>query len=318
VHLNAGELAAAAALTEEQRAIAEATGSRLVLYAGLIVAAWQGREPQASRLVEDSLEDVLRRGEGMDLAITRWWSAVLYNGLGRHEEALVATQQGTAYPEELLFSTWVLVELIEAAARSGQADRAADAVRRLSETTRASGTDWALGIEARSQALLADGEAADALYREAIERLGRTRIRVALARAHLIYGEWLRLERRRLDAREQLRTAHEMLTAMGMEAFAERAARELRAIGEAAQTRTIETSNQLTAQETQIARLARDGLSNPEIGSRLFVSPRTVQYHLRKVFTKLDITSRTQLDRALPGDPMTAGTSSPLARESYR
>jgi len=141
VHLNAGELAAAAALAEEQRAITEATGSHRVLYAGLIVAAWQGREPQASRLVEDSLEDVLRRGGGMDLAITRWWSAVLYNGLGRHEEALAATQQGTAYPEELLFSTWVLVELIEAAVRSGHDDRAADAVRRLSETTRASGTD---------------------------------------------------------------------------------------------------------------------------------------------------------------------------------
>jgi hypothetical protein len=307
VHLNAGELAAAAALTEEQRAITEATGSHRVLYAGLIVAAWRGREPEASRLVEDSIKDVLRRGEGMDLAITRWWSAVLYNGLGRHEDALAATQPGTAYPEELLFSTWVLVELIEAAARCGQDDRAADAVRRLSETTRASGTDWALGIEARSRALLADGEAADTLYREAIERLGRTRVRSALARAHLLYGEWLRRERRRLKAREQLRTAYEMLTAMGMEAFAQRAARELRATGELAQTGTIETSNPLTAQEAQIARLARDGLSNPEIGSRLFISPRTVQYHLRKVFTKLDITSRTQLDHALPGDPTTAG-----------
>ena len=181
--------------------------------------------------------------------------------------------------------------------------RARDALQRLSETTRASGTDWALGIEARSRALLSDGEAAEDLYRQAIDRLGRTRVRVALARAHLLYGEWLRRERRRMDAREHLRTAHEMFATMGAEGFADRAERELRATGETARKRTVETSSRLTAQEAQVARLARDGLSNPEIGARLFISRRTVQYHLGKVFTKLDITSRGQLNRVLPGEP---------------
>ena len=184
----------------------------------------------------------MRRGEGVGLTAVEWASAVLYNGLGRYEDALAAAQQAGEHPEELRFSTWALVELIEAAARSGKAERAADALQRLSETTRASGTDWALGIEARSRALLSDGEAAERLYREAIERLGRTRVRVELARAHLLYGEWLRRERRRLDAREQLRTAHEMFTAMGIEAFAERAARELLATGETARKRTVETT----------------------------------------------------------------------------
>jgi DNA-binding CsgD family transcriptional regulator len=194
---------------------------------------------------------------------------------------------------------WAPVELVEAATRSGNPDRAAVALQELAEMTRASGTDWALGIEARSRALLSENEAAERLYREAIDRLGRTRVRVELARAHLLYGEWLRRERRRLDAREQLRTAHELFTAMGIEAFAERAARELLATGERARKRTVETSGQLTAQETQIARLARDGLANSEIGARLFISPRTVEYHLHKVFTKLDISSRNQLDPVL-------------------
>ena len=166
--------------------------------------------------------------------------------------------------------------------------------------TSASGTDWALGVQARSHALLSEGEEAEDLYREAIGRLGRTRVRTELARAHLLYGEWLRRERRRADAREQLRTAHRMLEAMGMEAFAERARRELRATGETARKRTVATMVELTAQEAQIARLARDGLSNPEIGTRLFLSPRTVQYHLRNVFTKLGISSRGQLYRVIP------------------
>jgi DNA-binding CsgD family transcriptional regulator len=297
VHVNEGEPAAAASLVEEQRAIVEATGSQIVLYAGLIVAACRGREPEASTLIEDSIEDVRRRGGGMELAITRWWSALLFNGLGRHVDALAAMQQATDYPPELLFSNWVLPELIEAAARTGQHDRAADAHRRLSDTTRASGTDWALGIEARTGALLAEGDAADRLYREAIERLGRTRSRVQLARAHLLYGEWLRRENRRSEAREQLRTAHEMLTASALEAFAGRAARELLAAGEAARSDGAQgATGALTAQEAQIARLARDGLSNPEIGARLFISPRTVEYHLHKVFTKLEISSRNQLD----------------------
>jgi len=181
-------------------------------------------------------------------------------------------------------------------------EHAAGALERLSDSTRASGSDWALGIEACARALLSDGEIAERLYREALDRLGRTRVRVALARAHLLYGEWLRRERRRLDAREQLRLAHEMFVAMGAEGFAERARRELLATGETARKRAVHTSSQLTAQEAQVARLARDGLSNPEIGARLFISTRTVQYHLRKVFTKLGINSRVQLARALPSD----------------
>jgi DNA-binding CsgD family transcriptional regulator len=299
VHLHAGELAAAASLVEEARALAEATGNRFAPYEDLALAVWRGSEADASELIEAGVNEVVVRGEGMGLSIIRWASAVLYNGLGRHEEALAAAQQASAYPQELLFSTWGLVELIEAAARTGQAARAADALQRLSETTSAGGTDWALGIEARSRALLSEDPAADRLYREAIERLGRTRFSVELGRAHLLYGEWLRREGRCLDAREQLRTAHQMLTAMGIEAFAERAARELLAIGETARTRTVESLDQLTARETQIAGLARDGLSNPEIGARLFISPRTVQYHLSKVFTKLDISSRNQLHRVV-------------------
>ena len=199
-------------------------------------------------------------------------------------------------------ATWGLLELIEAATRTGRAETAAHALERLSKTTRATESDWGLGVEARSRALLSDKEAAERLYREAIERLGRTRVRLALARTHLLYGEWLRREKRRVDAREQLRTAHEMFTAMGVEAFADRAARELLATGETARKRTVETSGALTAQETQIARLARDGLSNPEIGAQLFISPRTVQYHLHKVFAKLEISSRNELDRVLSSD----------------
>jgi DNA-binding CsgD family transcriptional regulator len=173
------------------------------------------------------------------------------------------------------------------------------ALQWLSERTRATPTEWVLGIETRARALLGEDDGAEGLYRASIEHLGRTRVRVELARAHLLYGEWLRRERRRVDAREQLRTAHEMLDTMGIEAFAERARRELRATGETARKRTVETRDELTAQEGQIARLARDGLSNPEIGTRLFISPRTVKYHLRKVFIKLDISSRTELDRVL-------------------
>jgi DNA-binding CsgD family transcriptional regulator len=199
---------------------------------------------------------------------------------------------------------WALPELIEAAARTGDTGIAGDALTRLAQFTQAGGTDFGLGVEARCRALLSDGEAAESLYREAIDRLGRTRLRPELARAHLLYGEWLRRERRPSDAREQLRTAHSMLEAMGAEAFAKRAQRELRATGETARKRTAVAMNEeLTAQEAQIARLACDGLSNPEIGARLFISARTVQYHLGKVFTKLDVSSRSQLNRVLPSEP---------------
>jgi DNA-binding CsgD family transcriptional regulator len=305
LHLIAGELAAAASLVEELAAILEATGSYLAPYGALLLAAWCGHEDGASELIEASMSGVVARGEGLGLSDIEWASAMLYNGLGRYEDARAAAQQVREYPHDPLFS-WVLPEFIEAAARSGRAEGADDALKRLAESTRASGTDWALGIEARSRALLSDGEAAEYLYREAIQRLGRTRIRFELARAHLLYGEWLRRERRRMDAREQLRRAHEMLSDMGAEAFAERARRELAATGETVRKRSVETRDQLTAQEAQIARLARDGLSNPEIGARLFISPRTVEYHLHKVFTKLRIGSRIQLDGALPSEPRLA------------
>jgi DNA-binding CsgD family transcriptional regulator len=303
-HGHAGELAAAAALCEEAEVVGEASGSRLAPYGALALAAWRGREADFSELIDARMDDLLARGEGAGLAMIPWASALLYNGLGRYDEALAAAQQVAAYPHEVLFSTWALAELIEAAVRSGKPEPAADALRRLSETTRASDTDWSLGIEARSRALLSEDDAADRLYREAIERLARTRVRAELARAHLLYGEWLRREKRRLDAREHLRTAHELLTAMGIDAFAERAAHELQATGETARKRTVETSDQLTAREAQIARLARDGLANPEIGARLFISARTVEYHLHKVYGKLHITSRNELDGVLRADPV--------------
>jgi DNA-binding CsgD family transcriptional regulator len=294
--LFAGDFAAAETQVEEAEAVTEVTGHRLAPYGRLLLAAGQGREAAASELIESSMEEVVHRGEGLGLTAINWAAALFYNGLGRYADALAAAQKATEHPRDM---ARVLPELIEAAARSGNPEDAADALERLSETTRTSGSDWGLGIEARSAALVSEGDAAEGLYREAIDRLGRTRMRVELARAHLLYGESLRRRRRRLDAREQLRTAHEMFTAMGFEAFADRAARELLATGETARKRTVETERQLTAQEAQIARLARDGLSNPDIGARLFISPRTVEYHLRKVFTKLDISSRKELDDAL-------------------
>jgi ATP/maltotriose-dependent transcriptional regulator MalT len=234
----------------------------------------------------------------MGLTAIAWARAQLYNSLGRYEEALTAAEQASEHSQDLLAS-WGLVELIEAAARCGKPTRAADALRRLSDSTRAAGTEWALGVEARSRALLSRGDVAEPLYREAIDRLGRTRVRAALARAHLIYGEWLRRQNRRIDAREQLRTAHQMFASMQADGFAERAARELRATGERVRKRTTDTPDPLTARETQIARLAGDGLSNPEIAAQLFMSPRTVEYHLHKVFNKLAISSRNQLPGGL-------------------
>ena len=247
------------------------------------------------------MPELLKRGEGMGVSMTQWALGVLYNGVGRYEEAAAATGQALADAQPLGMASWARIELIEAAVRSGNFQLAAEALEGFSE--RDSGTDWALGADARSRALLRQGDAAEDAYREAIERLERTGATALLARTRLVFGEWLRRERRRREAREQLRGALEMLTDMDMDAFAARAERELLATGEHVRERVVETGKDLTAQEAQIARLARDGLSNPEIGARLFISPRTVKYHLHKVFTKLDITSRSQLERVLSADP---------------
>jgi DNA-binding CsgD family transcriptional regulator len=300
------DFAGTTSLIAEADSVAAATGSPMAPLAALSLLARQGREAEASALIAETIEQAAAGGQGIAVTNAHWAASVLYNGLARYEEAAWAARQATSYPFELVDSVWALPELVEAAVRRGEAELARDALERLAESTQPSGTDFGLGIEARSRALLSDGAAADGLYREAIDRLGRTRLRPELARAYLLYGEWLRRENRRVDAREQLRIAHDLFAAIGMEAFAERARIELLATGETARKRTVETSDALTAQEAVIARLARDGLSNPEIGTRLFISARTVQYHLGKVFTKLDISSRAQLDRALPGDPATA------------
>jgi DNA-binding CsgD family transcriptional regulator len=303
-----GELDAAAALEEELRAATEATGIAPGPYGALSLAALRGRETELTELIRTTLKEAEARGEGLALTVAERLSASLYNGLGRYDAALAAAGQAERYHEEGP-ALWTLTDLIEAAVRSGQPQRAGRALERVAETTRASGTDWGLGVEARCRALLSEGDEAESLYREAIERFGRTRLRVHLARTHLVYGEWLRCERRRLDAREQLRTAFEMFNAMGIEAFAERAERELLATGERARERSVETREQLTAQEAQIARLARDGLSNAEIGARLFISSHTVAYHLRKVFAKLGISSRNEFSQVLPPEPSAAHVS---------
>ena len=296
----AGELSLARSMAEEAEAIARATRKPVGRYAVLATGAWHGREAEVTNLISASMDEMIDRGEGQWLSAAEWASAVLYNGLGRYHEALVVAERACQQELELGWATWSLAELIEAAVRDGEPERAAPALRRLSERARASGSDWALGIEARSRAMLSDGDTADRLYREAVERLGRTHVRAELARAHLLYGEWLRRERRRVDAREQLRTAHEMLAAMGIDGFAERARRELLATGETVRKRTVETRDDLTPQEEQIATLAAEGRTNPEIGGQLFLSPRTVEWHLRKVFTKLGISSRKELLGALP------------------
>jgi DNA-binding CsgD family transcriptional regulator len=298
VHLFTGELAEAASLVREAQSVSEATSSNLVAYGAIGLAACQGREDEVQRLGDAITSEAMARGEGIGMTVIHWANALLCNGLCRYEDALDEAQEAAKYQQGLSGPTWASIELIEAAARSGATDLATHALERLSEMTRASGTEWALGVEARSSALLRDDDAAEGLYREAIERLGRTRLRVDLARARLLYGEWLRREGRRVDAREQLHAAHNMFVTIGMDAFAERARSELNVTGEKLRKRSVET--QLTPQEEQIARLARTGLSNTEIGSQLFISGRTVEWHLRNVFTKLGISSRRQLRVALP------------------
>jgi DNA-binding CsgD family transcriptional regulator len=295
VHVHAGQFAAAAALVDEADAITQATGSAPLWYTSLVLAAWRGQEDRALELIELGVEDATARGEGRAVALAHYVTAVLYDGLGRYEDALGAAQRACAHDDLGLYG-WALVELIEAAVRSDNRELASDALAQLKTRTRASGTEWALGVQARSEALLGDGDQMDeALYQQAIERLAGSRIAVHAARARLVYGEWLRRESRRVDAREQLRAAYEMFCDFGAAAFAERARRELLASGETVRRRTVETRDELTAQEAQVARLARAGLSNTEIGAQLFISPRTVEYHLHKVFLKLGISTRKAL-----------------------
>jgi DNA-binding CsgD family transcriptional regulator len=312
VHLFGGEFAAAEAVVREADAIAAATGNPGLLYAWLLVGAWRGVEADAMDFINAGLENPAARSEGRVLALAGYAGAVLNNGLGHYEAAMGSARRATD-DGDFGYSSAALPELVEAATRSGKAEVASAALPRLQERTRAAGTDWALGVLARSRALLSEGDDADAWYREAIERLERTRIRVELARARLLYGEWLRREGRRVDARGQLRTAHEMFSRFGAEAFTERARRELLATGETVRSRTEGTRDVLTPQEAQIARLAADGQTNPEIGAQLFISPRTVEYHLRKVFSKLDINSRRELRKGLTDLETPAVASIPIA-----
>jgi RNA polymerase sigma factor (sigma-70 family) len=294
MHVFAGELVLAASLQEALREATELTGSPLAPYDTVGLLAMRGREAETRQLIDTARAEIIRRGEGAGLSFMDWAESVLYNGLGRYAEALAAARR-VVDETELVPVNWAMPELIEAAARVGALELAAETDERLANRSKASGTAWALGVAARSHALLADDGHAEDLYAEAIERLARTRIAVDLARAHLLYGEWLRRQRRRLDARNELRAAHQMFTAFGMEAFAERARVELQACGEHARKRTVETLDQLTPQESQVARLAAQGTTNREIAAQLFISPSTVEYHLHKAFRKLGVKSRTQL-----------------------
>jgi DNA-binding CsgD family transcriptional regulator len=313
-HLHAGELATVARLIDEDSLLAEAAGNPAGAPNMMMLSAWQGREQEASELIEATVQAATVRGVGMLVNFAAYASSVLNNGLGRHDAARDAARRAFERGH-LGIGPLIVPELVEAAARTGDETLVRAALQWLSERTRVSPTEWALGMEARVRALLSEGEDAESYYQESIGRLGRTRIRAELARAHLLYGEWLRRRGRRIEAREQLRTAHDMLDAMGIGAFAKRARRELAATGETARKRPVlgivQASEALTGQEAQVARLARDGLSNPEIGARLFISSRTVQYHLGKVFTKLGISSRSQLHRVLPADPDVSRPRSP-------
>ena len=294
-----GDFAAAEGAITEADALSKATGAGRVSTSAMRLAAFRGRE-DARAVIASAGHEASAAGQGVVVELTEWLLALLYNGLGRHRDALAAaTGTGQDRPEEVFVSTWTAIELVEAAVRSDQPLVAQAALERVDAATSFAGTDSALGILARCRALLSDGGAADELYREAIARLGASRLRPELGRAHLLYGEWLRRERRRVDARDQLRAAYDQFTSIGMEAFAERTRRELLATGEKVREQSVENGHDLTAQERQIAQLAREGLSNPEIGTRLFLSPRTVEWHLRKVFTKLGIRSRRELANTL-------------------
>ncbi|BBY44461.1 helix-turn-helix transcriptional regulator [Mycolicibacterium celeriflavum] len=293
-HLLEGEFNLAATLLDEADAISAATSYKPVTYHRLHLAAWRGSSDDALGLIDAANADATAKGEGRLLGLTGYARALLYNGLGRYQEAFAAAQKACEY-EDLGFHGWCLLELIEAAAHTGQREHAAAAIQQLAATAGASGTDWGLGTLASAKALLADGDDAEALFTEAIDHLERSPIAVQLARTRLRYGEWLRRNNRRADARRQLGAAHETFIRMGAQAFADRARRELTAAGEKVRKQPVASGDELTAQEAQIAALARDGLTNQEIGAQLFISTHTVEWHLRKVFVKLGITSRRQL-----------------------
>jgi DNA-binding CsgD family transcriptional regulator len=301
-HILGGNLAIADPMVGEAESIVEVTRSDLVLYGGAMLAGYSGHGSQADHLISAKIRRARARGQGLAISVMQSARATLYNGLGRYDDALVAAQEsGEAPPSWTCIASYLtLHELVEAACRTGQRTVAAKALERLAATTRPSGTPWAMGVEARCRALVSTGGDAEALYLEAIDHLDGSHVRPEAARAHLLFGEWLRRQNRRVEARQHLRVAHEALTSIGMEAFAERARHELQATGETARKRRVDTSADLTPQEAQVANLARAGLSNREIGSRLFISAHTVQYHLSKVFAKLGITSRSQLHQALP------------------
>ena len=295
LHLLAGEVALADSVVEQVEAVADVTDNRGVSYTALCVAAFRGRESAAHELIDAGTKDFVARGDGLGLNIVRWATAVLNNGLSRYNDAFLAAEQVLEDQHEVMFSPLASVELIEAASRTGREVTAAPVLERLAEATSATGTDWAGAVEARCRAVLSRDQAAETLYRQAIERLAPTALRLDLARTQLLYGEWLRRERRPREAREQLRAAHELFTEFGMDGFTDRARVELRATGERARKRTVETRIDLTPRETQISQLVAQGATNREIAEQLFVSPATVEYHLRKVFTKLGVKSRTQL-----------------------
>jgi DNA-binding CsgD family transcriptional regulator len=294
-----GEFEWAERLIVEADAVTEATGTQVLQYGALFLRAWQGREADVWRLADVTIRDATAGGQGTAIEFADHARALILNGRGRYREALRPAQDAADATPEMTVAGWGLVELVEAAAKCGDLDVARSALERIEERNSVIATDWGLGTQARSRALLSTGDTADSLYREAIDHLARTRLRPELARAHLLYGEWLRRENRRADARKQLRTAHDMLTAIGMEAFAERARRELAAAGDKARKPGVETITTLTAQEAYIARLARDGRTNPEIGAQLFLSARTVEWHLHKIYGKLGIGSRGDLSAAL-------------------
>ena len=289
-----GDFDAAAVAIAEAEAITKATGTHIAPYAQLLLSALRGQS-DASPLIESTIRDAETSGQGLGVQWAEWTSAILFNGLGRYDQALASAQRAAEETPQLQVAPWASTELIEAAVRTARPDLAADALERVMAATAPSSTDWGRGMQARCRALLSEGESAERMHREAIERLGRTRRRPELARAHLLYGEWLRRENRRVDARVQLRAAHDQFASIGMEGFADRARAELQVTGEKVRKRAVETRDDLTAQERQIAALARQGLSNAEIGARLFLSPRTVEWHLHNVFGKLGIRSRREL-----------------------